>query len=130
MKTHDLAAQLELLARLLRTLPNNEVEKTFSLPFQGALFSQQDLSAAALRKESLPPGIEDHLKGMTPAEIENLLDAGEQQFSTSQLLELAERLNVGTSKRQSRAALVNLIVRHFETAQMDSIIRGSKRDES
>lgn len=131
MKTHDLAAQLELLARLLRALPNSDVERAFSLAFPGALFSQQDPGAIVPRqREPLPPGTEDLLRGMTPAEIEKYLESEDQQFSTSRLLELAERLNIGTSKRQSRAALVNLIARHFETAQMDSLIRSAKRDES
>jgi hypothetical protein len=69
---------------------------------------------------------------MTPAEIERYLDsnADSDSFTTARLMELAERLGISASKRQSRSALVNLITRHFEANQMDSMIRTARKDES
>lgn len=130
MKTHDLAQQIEAFAKTLRSMPNVEIGDALS-----TLFNIVNQPPVAPPKhpprppESLPEGIEARLTQMTPAEVEAYLTSETEAFSTSRLLELAERLGVSTSKRQSRSALINLITRHFEARQMDAIIRSARKSE-
>ena len=129
MKTHELANQLELLAKLLRSLPDSELEETIaeSLSLLGG--QKQATKTSSRSTQPLPDGTEDRLKKMTPAEIEKYLGSEVEPFSTAQLQDLAVRLGISTSKRQSKSALVNLITRYFEASQMDSIIRSSRKEE-
>lgn len=130
MKTHELASQLELLAKLLRSLPDSELEETIAESL--ALLGGQKLATKTSTQTTkpLPDGVEARLKKMTPAEIEKYLDSEDEPFSSAQLQALAVCLGISTSKRQSKSALVNLITRHFEASQMDSIIRSSRKEES
>jgi len=130
MKTHELANQLELLAKLLRSMPDSDFEETISelLPLLGS--QKQPTKPSNRSTKPLPEGVEARLKKMTPAEIENFLGSEEEAFTSAQLQELAVRLGISTSKRQSKSALSNLITRHFEASQMDSIIRSSRKEES
>lgn len=131
MKTHALAHQLEIYAKLLRSLPDSEIEDALTTLL--TLIESKGLEAAKVTNRKsvpLPEGVEDRLRQMTLAEIEQYLDSEAESFSAARLLELAERLGVSTSKRQSRSALVNLIIRHFESSQMDSMIRATRKDES
>lgn len=130
MKAHEFAHQLELLAALLRSLPNSEVEQTYAAILRAAGNTGDDKGRSTDRPQRrLPLGVEDDLKKMTPIEVENYLNSEVQSYTTSHLVELAERLGVTTSKRQSRDALINMITRFFEANQMDSIIRGARKDE-
>ncbi len=128
MKTHELANQLELLAKLLRALPDSEIEDTLTNPLSLLRGQKQITKKSNRSKQLLPDTTLDQLKKMTPAEIEKYLDSESEPFSTGQLQELAIRLEISTSKRQSKSALVNLITRYFEASQMDSIIRSSRKD--
>lgn len=130
MKTHELADQLELLARLLRALPNTEMEDLFqnTLLFEAAMRGEDNK-----RKESgatdLPAGITEKLKELSPVEIEEFLNSKAQSFSASALSSIAQTLGIPTSKRQSKDALINAITRHFEASQMDMMIRSRGPDE-
>jgi hypothetical protein len=130
MKTHEIANQLELLAKLLRSLPNAEIEDTITEPM--SLFAEQKQATKQPNKtiQSLPTGIEKKLENMSPVEIEKLLSSETEAFTSSQLQEIASKFGISTSKRQSKNALINLIARHFEAIKMDSIIRSSKKEES
>lgn len=130
MKTHELANQLELLAKLLRSMPDSELEETIAEPLSLLEGKKQSIKTSSRSTQLLPEGTEDHLKKMTPAEIEKYLGSDVEPFSTAQLRDLAVRLEISVSKRQNKNALVNLITRHFEARQMDSIIRSSRKDES
>lgn len=131
MKTHDFARQLELLAKFLRSLPNMELEESLQralsiFPYKSGDVEKESLESAAI----LPEKIDEQLRKMSPAEIEKYLKSDTTSFTSAQLLALAERLGIATSKRQSKEALVNVIARHFEAGQMDMMIRGTRKDES
>ncbi|MSP27394.1 MAG: hypothetical protein EXR80_02865 [Methylococcales bacterium] len=131
MKTHEFATQLDLLAKLLRLLPNMELEQTLSVIF--GLVGDIKPNQTKTSKSSinlLPEGIEERLRKMAPSEIQSYFNSELEYFSAKQLLELAELLKITTSKRQSRSALVNLIIRYFEAGQMDSIIRSTRKDNA
>ncbi len=130
MKTHEVAKQLELLAKFLRSLPDTELEITINEMLAIFCEKKQKKNTPIKPSNALPKGEEERLKKMTPAEIEGHLSSEDGSYSVTQLQELAARLGVSTSKRQSKSALINLITRHFEASQMDSIIRSSKKDES
>lgn len=133
MKTHEFAEQLEALAKLLRSLPDTEIETVLSTLIGSSIGTRTEPTKSALRPGlPLPEGVESRLATMTPAEIERYLDsnADSESFTTARLMELAERIGISASKRQSRSALVNLITRHFEANQMDSMIRTARKDES
>lgn len=125
MKTHELAVLLELNVKLLRTLPNVEVDDAIRKMIDLAAESKDKRAKkpSLQRSHAIPEGIEDKLSRMTPAEIEDYLARSEEFSTTVSLKDLAERLKISGSKRQSHSALVNLIVRHFEASRMDSIIR-------
>tara|TARA_R110002072_G_scaffold31735_15_gene97659 strand:+ start:7135 stop:7458 length:324 start_codon:yes stop_codon:yes gene_type:complete len=79
---------------------------------------------------ALPSDIDEQLQMKSPAEIEKFLKSEEASFTSSQLLSIANRLGISTSKRQSKEALVNVIARHFEAGQMDMMIRSTRKDDS
>lgn len=130
MKTYDLADQFELLARILRSLPNIEAEHAFT-KFFGSVNEAtiENASTSPRNTNILPEGFEEKLRKMAPAEIESYLTSESELLSTNQLLELAKRLGITSSKRQGHSALVNLIIRHYEAEQMDLIIRSTRKDE-
>ena len=126
MKTHDVAKQLELTARLLRQLPDVELDAKSARTLEKLMAGYTEISKAEPRKSSvLPKGIEDELSAMSPAEVEARLSSDDEAFTVANLTELAERLGLTTSKRQSKNALVNMITRHFEAGKMQSILRGA-----
>jgi hypothetical protein len=130
VKTHEFANQLDILAKLLRSLPNIELEQTYAEILSSV--ENKSLNKTKTIKDDvdpLPEGVEERLREMESSEIESYLNS-ESGFSVKQLLELAERLNITASKRQRRSALVNLITRYFEAGQMDSIIRSTRKDNS
>lgn len=130
MKIHELACQLELLAKLLRSIPDAELGE--SIESYSPLLGVQRQGVETSNRSSRPLSTDmlDRLKKMAPAEIEKLLGSENEPFSTSQLQEIVARLGISASKRQSKSALINLITRHFEASQMDSIIRSSRKEES
>lgn len=131
MKTHAFAKHLEQLARLLRRLPDTELDGGRADDLQGLLpgFSSKEKGAPRLSR-SLPRDIEAQLSSMSPAEIESYLSSDEESFTVANLSKIAGSLGLTTSKRQSKSALVNMITRHYEAGQMHSIIRGAKADDS
>jgi len=62
---------------------------------------------------------------MSPAEIETFLLSEEESFTVANLTELADRLGLTSSKRQSKSALVNMITRHYEASRMHKIMRNT-----
>jgi DNA-directed RNA polymerase specialized sigma24 family protein len=130
MKTHDFARHLEQLARLLRQLPNTELDPMHASDLQGLLPGMAPVkrdTARAIRL--LPDDIEDKLAKLSPAEIEAFLLSEENAFTLANLSELAERIGLNSSKRQSKSALVNMITRHYEASKMHSIMRGPRPNE-
>lgn len=132
MKTHELANQLELLAKMLRNMPNAEVGEMNGDHLHNSLegFEGVTRKSSYRSNKTLPKGIEESFSGKTPAEVEEFLSSESENFSLNNLLELAERLGISTSKRQSKSAVINLITRHFEAKQMHSIIRSAKPDDA
>jgi hypothetical protein len=129
MKTHDFAKQLESLAKFLRSLPNTEMEEALqqSLWVYGPESGEKSKVASKVASE-LPDGIEDRLVKMSPAEVEEFLNSDEELFTSSQLVVLAKRLGISTSKRQRKEALINAITRFYEAGQMDVMIRSTRKD--
>lgn len=125
MKTHDFARHLELLARLLRQLPNTELDPKGAPDLQG-LLAEPAAKDSGRQARPLPEGIDTKLAGMSPAEIESYLSSEDEGFTAANLTELAERLGLTSSKRQSKSALVNMLTRHFEATKMHAIIRDAK----
>ena len=132
MKTHELANQLELLARILRSMPDTELTEASGEQVQHSLqlFESKTTKPTSRANKPLPKGVEESLSGKSPAEIEKFLSSEDENFSLNNLLEFAERLGISTSKRQSKSAVINLITRHFEAKQMHSIIRNTKPDDT
>jgi hypothetical protein len=130
MKTHKLADQLELLAKLLRSLPDSEFDEAILDLLSLIGDKNQSTKTRSRSPQPLPEGVDERLRTMTPVEIEKYLGSEVEPFSSAQLQDIAMRLGISTSKRQSKNALVNLITRHFEASQMDSIIRSSRKEES
>lgn len=130
MKTHEFARHLELLARLLRSLPDTELDDSIATELQSTIPGLAPASAKEGRRPPRPlaPGLEKQLLHKSPAEIEALLGSKGEAFTVAQLTELAERLGVATSKRQSKNALINLITRYFEAGQMHSIMRSARNE--
>ena len=131
MKTHEFAKHLELLARLMRQLPNIELDSKLTPDLQALLVGIEPSAKDITRRaRALPEGIEAKLTSMSPAEIEAFLSSEEEGFTVANLANLAERLGLTSSKRQSKSALVNMLTRHFEATNMHSIIRDTKPDEA
>ncbi|KRA41607.1 hypothetical protein [Pseudoxanthomonas sp. Root630] len=129
MKTHDLADNLEMLAHLLRRMPNVDLDPKLASGLQGDLLEQGGEKRAAARlNRPLPDGLELKLSEMNAAEVEAYLVSDEDLFTAANLSELAARLKLPTSKRQSKSALINVIVRHLEASKMHSIIRSTKAE--
>lgn len=130
MKTHELADQLELLAKFLRAQPNEET----ILTFDNLLRSGEDktkASSAHITESANPTKInelEEKIKNMSPSDIEEVLESDKNIYTTAYLKDLASRLGVPVSQRQSRQALINQIARHQEASKMDDIIRNAKQD--
>jgi len=131
MKTHQFARHLEKLARLLRQLPDIELDSKHSLDIQEFLPGMSPAKRNPLQPlRSLPIDIQERLSAMSPAEIEAFLLSEAEAFTVANLSELAERLGLTSSKRQSKNALVNVITRHYEASKMHSIMRGSGPNEA
>lgn len=131
MKTHAFAKHLEQLAKLLRRLPDMDLDTRIANDLQGFLPGfASDEKAESRHSRAFPRGIEARLSGMSPAEIESFLSSDEEAFTAASLSKIAATLGLTTSKRQSKNALVNMITRHYEAGQMHSIIRGARADDS
>jgi|GEM_PF-2945807 len=130
MKTHELAENLENLAKLLKCLPDAELGDSIS--DISKLINDRDRKNTKNKNtrtvEIINYDMEEKLPKMKPIEIEKLLDRTDD-FPTKRLVELAKRIGLSTSQRQSRSALVNLIARHYEAGQMDLMMRNAKKDE-
>lgn len=126
MKTHEFARHLEQLARLLRKLPDTELDSKHSLELQEFLPGMNTAKKNSNQPvRPLPIDIEKRLAAMSPAEIEAFLLSETESLTVANLSELANRLGLSSSKRQSKNALVNMITRHYEASKMHSIMRGS-----
>ncbi|MED5593624.1 hypothetical protein [Janthinobacterium sp. P210006] len=123
MRTHELSRYLEQLARLLRKLPDTELDQKKMSFLQDFLPGMAPVKKKMVR--SLPIDIQDRLATMSPAEIEDFLLSEDEEFTVGNLSELAERIGLASSKRQSKNALVNMIARHYEALRMHSIMRNS-----
>jgi len=126
MKTHELAEQLEMLAKILYQLPNKELNQAIN--GLDTLFTNRLESRKENKKQnaiSVPEGIEKKLSKMSPSDIEKYLGSENENFSTMQLMLIASHLGIKTSKRQSKNALVNLIARNFEAGQMNMLFRST-----
>lgn len=131
MKSHDFAHQLESLAKLLLSLPNSEIEEAIQRGFlPDKIIKSEATEKAEKTPPTLPSDIHDQLRKMSPAEIESYLNADTDSFTVSQLLTLTKKLGINASKRQSKGALINVIVRFFEAGQMDILIRSTRKDEN
>lgn len=131
MRTHEFARHLEQLARLLRRLPDTELDPKRASDLQGLLPGIEPTKHdPAHHSRPLPEDIEARLGPMSPAEIEAFLLSEEEAFTVAHLSELADRLGLTTSKRQSKSALVNVITRHYEASKMHSIMRGARPNEA
>lgn len=130
MKTHDLAHIMELASKLLRSMPNSDIPQAINA-LQKLVNNSKGLDPQKNKQHSidLPNNIRQKLSAMNAHEIENYLDSDPLFVSTASIQKLAEILGIQTSKRQSRNALINLIVRHQEATQMDSIIRSGSKTE-
>lgn len=131
MKTHELAKHLEQLARLLRQLPNTELDPKNTPDLQGLLPGIDSAMKGNVRTpRPLPVDIESKLAEMSPAEIEKFLSSEDEAFTAANLSELVERLGLSSSKRQSKSALVNMITRHYEASRMHTIMRSARANEA
>ncbi len=130
MKSHDLANILELASKLLRSLPNNDIAHNIS-HLQTLVNNSAKQEIQKYRKHSitLPENINQKLRTMSTQELEEYLNDNSLFVSTASIQKLSEVMGLQTSTRQSRSALINLIVRHHEATQMDSIIRNSSKTE-
>jgi hypothetical protein len=134
VKIHELATCMELTAKILRELPDDELPETleYLLNLVRKSKSQQgDRPREPVEVAPLSQGTINRLATMSPAQIEQFLNTSEEFANLGRLRALAEHLDITASRRQNHAALVNMIVRHFEARQMDNIIRGSRtKDEA
>lgn len=131
MKTHEFARHLDQLARLLRKLPDMELDSK-RMPDLQSILSGMELNKKedARQPKTLPDDIESKLQAMSPAEVEAYLLSEDEAFTAASLSALADRLGLTSVKRQSKSALVNVITRHFEATRMHSIMRGAKPNEA
>lgn len=67
---------------------------------------------------------------MSPSEIEAFLLSDDEAFTIANLTDLAKRMGLTSSKRQSKSALVNMIARHYEASRMHSIMRGVRQNDT
>lgn len=128
MKTHEFANHLETIAKMLRTLPDRELDASVIENLTKPMKSSSQSKNVRKEDNQLKPGIEKELLRKSPAEVEGYLASEKSSFTIAQLYELSERLGIQASKRQSKQALVNLITRHFEANQMHNIIRSAKHE--
>ena len=133
VKIHELAACMELTAKILRELPDGELPETLEHLLklvQKSKSQQGDRLREPVEVQPLSQETINRLTTMSPAQIEQFLRTAEEFANLGRIRELAEHLGITVSRRQNHAALVNMIVRHFEARQMDFIIRGSRtKDE-
>ncbi|WP_155640423.1 hypothetical protein [Burkholderia pseudomultivorans] len=132
MKTHELANHLDALAKYLRSMPDADIGAALEVLLKLSSGSQSESKRTARASSPLPDDIVERLSEMSPVEIERYLisEPISESFTTAMLSELAERLGVATSKRQSRNALINQIARYFEAGQMDFMIRSARKKDS
>lgn len=130
MKIHDFAHQLELLAKFLRSLPNGELNASFQHElWTNGLMKNETTHKSSSEPAELPSDIDEQLRRLSPIEIEKYLWSETNKFTSAQLLTIAEKIGVSTSKRQSKNAIINAIARFFEARQMDMMIRGEQKDK-
>ncbi|WP_312272375.1 hypothetical protein [Pseudomonas sp.] len=130
MKTHEFAQHLEMLARLLRNLPDTELGSNNFSEIKELLPRKVTSKKSVSRKKNF--FVEDvtyRLSLMSPAEIEDYLLSEDSDFTVGDLSELANYIGITSSKRQSKIALVNMVTRHYEALKMHSIMRGTQDDE-
>lgn len=131
MNTHQFARHLEQLAKLLRKLPNTELDPKRPYDLQGLIPGVESQPTESARKQrNLPLDIEARLIQMSPAEVDAFLLSEEESFTLSNLAELADRLGLTFSKRQSKSALVNMITRYYEASKMHEIMRNTQPDKA
>lgn len=130
MKTHELAKIMELASNLLLSMPDSDLPQALNT-LQKLINNSKNLKEYKSKAHSIvmPNDIRKKLGLMSAQDIENYLNTDPLFVSTASIQKLAETLGIQTSKRQSRSALINMIVRHQEATQMDAIIRSSSKSE-
>lgn len=128
MKTHALASQLEILAKVLKGLPNQELSEDLIGEF-GVLFKKRSPAKKKVAQKVDIENLKKLVDGKSPREIQAELNSIDSQLTAIELIKLADYLRIPVSKRQSKAALINMIVRHHEARQMHSIMRGTRAEE-
>ena len=114
-----------------RRLPDAELDSKHPFDLQDFLPGMRPIKKNSSQPpRPLPVNIEERLAAMSPAEIEAFLLSDAESLTVTNLSELADRLGLTSSKRQSKNALVNMITRHYEAAKMHSIMRSSGPDDA
>ena len=128
MKTHELAHSLELLSRLLRQLPDTQLNQIE--PYLQTIFPKiaTQPKEPAHPKRKIPKEIEGQIALMNPRDIEEFLLSEKASLTAAQLSDLATQLGLTSSKRQSKSALANMITRHYEASRMHEIMRNTSQD--
>ncbi|WP_313465129.1 hypothetical protein [Pseudomonas nitroreducens] len=126
MKSHELADNLEKIAKTLKNHENIEINDAISLML--SLIGSKEIKSkkASKTEERSTEDLDFQLSQMPPKNIEEYLEYKGKEFPTKRLIELAKRIGLTTSNRQSRSALVNLISRHYESGQIDMLLRNSR----
>lgn len=126
MKTHELAYIFEFLAKILRDMPNLEVRESIKdIP---------ELLQENSYQKSDPPeisiGIDAEIANMSPKQLEDFFknNPNGKKLTNLQLSSIASKFGLTTSKRQSREALINQLVRFVESNNLDAIIRKARND--
>jgi hypothetical protein len=120
---------MEITAKILRELPDGELIETLEYLLKLTRKDKSKHSSGAqVLEEMSPPSQEmiDRLANMSSPQIEQFLSTSKEFGNLKRMRELANHLGIKMSRRQNHAALVNVIVRHFEARRMDFIIRGGQ----
>lgn len=127
MKTHALVNYLELVVKILRQMPNDDLGEGLAWLLDAARRAKSSLpgrQGTAVERADIPDELVEQIQKMSPVELERFLDASTDFKATNRLRALAGKLGVPLSRRQGAAAIANAIVRHLESKKMDYIIRG------
>ncbi|ENG6256897.1 hypothetical protein ACXX2Q_000724 [Yersinia enterocolitica] len=122
MKAYELAKILDEFSSILKSGPDVEVNNLLKL-FKLSLSTSKSTYPKSSNKIIPNHKIDvSKLTSLPPEELYNELK-NSSKYSAISIRELAKAAGIISSSRQNRDALIHTIVRHFESLNMDQLIR-------
>ncbi len=125
MRAYELAKILDIFSNILKSGPDIDIDD-LSKVFKHSLSKlENEKKSKEDKKLSISYSQIEELLELQPEQLVNELKDS-KKYSMPIVRALVSTLGISTSARQSRDALINTIIMHFASINMDKLIRSTR----